>query len=149
MRVAAAAGGYCANEQDSVSGLLTRDHQHQHCHYNLHQYRHPRPHIVIKITLRVSLSSRPKSSNWREQSPSSFAPDNHDDDHQSTDDDDDDNDDDNYDDDDDDAYEVDYDDELDLAHALSTWHQGGCIGKALGQFLRAPATYSLSLYHHI
>ena len=107
--------------------------------------------FLMIITLRVSLSSRPKSSNWREQSPSSFAPDNHDDDHQSTDDDDDDddNDDDNYDDDDDDAYEVDYDDELDLAHALSTWHQGGCIGKALGQFLRAPATYSLSSCHHI
>ena len=29
---------------------------------------------VMRITLRVSLSSRPKSSNWREQRPSSFAP---------------------------------------------------------------------------
>ena len=44
--------------------------------------------FVMMFTLRVSLSSRPKSSNWREQSPSSFAPDKHDDDHQRADDDD-------------------------------------------------------------
>ena len=59
------------------------------------------------ITLRVSLSSRPKSSNWREQRPSSFAPDNHDDDHfQGADDDDDDGDDD-----DDYVYGIDYADD--------------------------------------